>query len=320
MAEMTPVAGTAGVGPETPRMRALRQLSSQLPVANQQVAAGQQAARDIQLQQAVKQSRPGQAVASTAQQLGSAMQAQAGQQMVETAKQNLQNQGQLAQSAVAEQKQQAGAEVSSAGQGLEQQKQDQLSRFANLSASAKQEMFDSRVQFQRDQNGKTLLNERQLADYAKMKAQSDQDFQNYAQKSDQLSRRKLATMQAVQAQLEQGLKQDQAEYQQLQDAISKGGMTANQMVAAKQIAAEKAAKLEELQRTQNDYLANIQNETSSAQARMQQNTAIGGMLGTAAGYVGAVWTGNPEAAPAAGAGGGAAGAAGAGWATEKGLM
>ena len=57
-------------------------LSSQVPVANQRLAAQQKAARDMQLQAAIGAARPAQATAQTAQQMGTAVAQQAGAQQV----------------------------------------------------------------------------------------------------------------------------------------------------------------------------------------------------------------------------------------------
>lgn len=305
---------------QTPRMRALQQLSAQIPVANQQVAQGQQAARDIQLQQAVKQSKPGAAINSTAQQAGAAMQQAAGQQQVDQATQNLKQGAQLQDSALKEQQQVAGQQAFSGQQGLEQQKQDQVSRFADLSQQAKKELFDDQIQFARDQSGQAILNERQLADYARMKAQSNEDFKDYAQKSDQLTKRKLAMSQAIQQKLEQGMKQTQAELGQIQDQISQGKMSGDQMATARKLASDKAAKLEELQQQSNDYLAHIQDETSKAQSNMAQNVALFTIAGSATGAGAAVLTGQPELIPAGISAGGSGGAALGAGATQKGLI
>lgn len=314
MADLAPV-----VGGESPRLRALRNLSNQLPAGNAQVAAGQQAARDIQLQAAARQMKPGQATVPAAQQAGAALQANAGTQAVQAAQQNLQAQGQIAQTGLAEQQQAAKSQAASNALSLEGQNQDQISRFSQLSAAAKKEMFDDRVQFTRDEQGRALLDERKLADYARGKAQSDEEFRDYAQKSDQLSRRKLAMMNAVQGKIEQQMKQDAAEASQISEELASGKLTAAQYASQKKLAEEKAKTLEGLAQTRSNYLDKIRQETSSAQSRMQQNTAIGTMAGAVGGGIlGSVVPGLGTAAGIAG--GAAAGGALAAGATQQGIM
>jgi hypothetical protein len=71
---------------------------------------------------------------------------------------------------------------------------DNVQKFAQISEKAKQEMFDNQMQFQKDEQGRTFFNERQLADYARLNAENDEKFKDYAQNAEQLSKRKLQAM------------------------------------------------------------------------------------------------------------------------------
>jgi hypothetical protein len=82
---------------ETTRMRALRNLSQQLPVANQAIADGQQAARDMQVQQAVAKAPAAAPIATTAQTTGAAVAQSAGADAVKNAQTTTQQAGQIAQ-------------------------------------------------------------------------------------------------------------------------------------------------------------------------------------------------------------------------------
>ena len=64
---------------DTTRTRQLRQLASNLPNANQNVAQGLQAARQAQLQDTIKKARPGIQATGAAQQLGTQQAAQGAQ-------------------------------------------------------------------------------------------------------------------------------------------------------------------------------------------------------------------------------------------------
>jgi hypothetical protein len=77
-------------------------------------------------------------------------------------------------------------------EGLKQQRQ-----LAGLDEGAKRELFDQQIQFQRDSAGRKFLNERQLADWMIQKQATDEDFQNFDQRSEQLHARKSQLLQAA---------------------------------------------------------------------------------------------------------------------------
>lgn len=204
---------------ESQRLSALKKLSAQIPVANTRVAQGQQAARDMQLQQAVKQA-PSSMGTAQAQQVGAQQAATAGQQQLATQEAGLQQQGQVAELATQAVKQQQQTTLSGLEQGVEQQRQSNVEKFAQLSQEAKQEMFDSRIQFQRDEMGRIVANERQLADFARLQAKNDDEFKNYAQQSQQAHQFKIQALETVQKRLEATLKSNEARKQEGLDRIS----------------------------------------------------------------------------------------------------
>lgn len=201
----------------SPRQKALQNLSNQLPVANQRVAQGQQAARDMQLQQAVQKAPAGQNITQTAQQTGAAAAQNAGAQMVEQAQNQVKQQGQIGQIGLAEQQQQAQANVAGLQQGAKEAAMSNVQKFAQISEQAKQEMFDKQMQFQKDEQGRTFFNERQLADYAKLNAANDEQFKDYAQNAEQLNKRKLQTMEQAYKVAMADLNQKQALAEQKKD-------------------------------------------------------------------------------------------------------
>lgn len=69
--------------------------------------------------------------------------------------------------------------------------------------SAEQELFSGNLQFERDEIGRAVLNERQLADYAVGSARSQEELQNYEMQVAQTLERKQAMMKAAFAVLEQ---------------------------------------------------------------------------------------------------------------------
>lgn len=182
---------------ETQRMSALKSLANQLPVANRRIATQQQAARDIQLQQAAAQSPVGPSapkIAPVAQQTGAAVAQMAGEQQVQAAQQTGQQLGQVADVALGEQKLANTAQIAGQQAGLREQQMSNVDRFAKLNRGLKKELYDDEMQFKRDQIGRTLFSERQLIDYAAQNARDEEEFKNYAQSAEQVSARKIQVL------------------------------------------------------------------------------------------------------------------------------
>lgn len=255
--------------PTSLKMQALQNLQAQLPVANQRLAQGMKAARDLQLQQAVARAPTGAAIAPAAQQTAAAATAQMGQQQVGAAKQMIQQAGQLGQLQVGEQQLQSQKELAQAQQAAKQEDMDMADRFARLDLNAKKELYDNEMQFKKDEAGRTLFNERQLADYAKQNALSDEQYKNWSQQAEQATRRKLQAMETAFRIVEEDLTQKfQLAEQQKDFAKSR----------------EIAAIRKELQERMERERARAANNAAMWQA--------GGMIvGTAAGAAAAPFTG-----------------------------
>lgn len=78
---------------------------------------------------------------------------------------------------------------------------------AALGMTTKQQLFDASLQFEQDELGRTIFNERQLLDYAISKAKDVEDLQNYEQTVSQMSERRLRLLQAAQNKIQQELQQ-----------------------------------------------------------------------------------------------------------------
>ncbi len=267
---------------DTLRMQALRNLSNQLPVANAGIAQGQQAAQQMQLQQAVQKAGPKVQTTTTAQDTGAAAAANQGQQMIEGAKNSLQQNQQVGQVGLGEQQRQGQQEVAGAQQGLNQQQMDNVERLANLSEGTKQQLYDANMQFQKDEVGRTLFNEAQLADYAVTKAQNAEQFRNYQQQAEQMNKMKLDLMESAYAKITEDLNQKAAVANQKQD----------QQVALEIAQKKREADLE---------MQKARNKAANSAAMW---TAGGTAAGAAAGSFG-----GPAGAMAGGSLGGAAGGA-----------
>jgi hypothetical protein len=139
-----------------------------------------------------------------------------------------------------------------------------------LDENAKNRILDNQLQFQRDEMGRTLFNERQLADFALLQATNAEDIRNYQQTVEQLSRRKLQMLQAAQTILTQQLEMD---YQR----------------ESRQLSQEQVLKL---QRAKQELQNKIAKEQAERANRAGMNSAIGGMLGG----VGGAFIGGPTGA------------------------
>jgi len=207
---------------ETATQAGLAGLASQMPVRNKAVADQQRAARMLQLQQAVSQLAPQQAPTATqAAGMGASIAQQAGTEQVNRAKDLVQQSAQLGKLG---QQETALTNLQTTG-ALQQQAQqesfDQASRLASLDDAAKREMFDSQLQFKKDQADNTLFSERQLADYKRLSAQGDEDLKNWAQRSNQLHARNVQVLQAISDRLNEALTSDYLKGRQKLDQQSK---------------------------------------------------------------------------------------------------
>lgn len=193
---------------ETLTQRGLAGLAGQMPVRNKAIADQQRAARMLQLQQAVAGLPTG--AAPTAQQaagMGAAVAQQAGAEQVARAQQATKQAAQIGQLGMQEQQLAGQQQLTAAQQAGQQESLDQASRLAALDASAKKELFDSQLQFKKDQADRTLFTERQLADYKRMTAGQEEDYKNWAQRSKQLHDRNIQVLATVNARLEEALQQ-----------------------------------------------------------------------------------------------------------------
>jgi hypothetical protein len=183
---------------ETATQSGLAAMVGQMPARNQTIADQQRAARMLQLQQAVSRMAPTAApTAGQAAQLGATAAAAAGEQAVQQAASTLETTGQAAklglQSAAL-----AGQQKLGAAQEMAQKEQlGQVERLAAIDAQAKTELFDKELQFRKDAANQTFFSERQLADYKRQAAASDEQFKNWANTAQNYHKRNIASLEAV---------------------------------------------------------------------------------------------------------------------------
>lgn len=289
---------------QTPRMSALQQLAGALPVANSKVAAGQKAARDMQLQSAVAAVPAPAATVKTAQTTGAAAAEQAGSQQVQNVMQQGQQLAQLAQTGQQVQGQTFQNNLQDARRGAQNQAFQGEQKLAAISSDAKKEMFDSRKQFAQDQLGAKFANERQLADYARLRAGTEQEWQSFVQKADQAQKRSSQLLDTSYQKIAQQLAFENDAINQIRDQANNKSLTVQQQAANQEILRQKLAQREELMRAE---LA-VKQSIAKKQAKAGNNTQMWVAGGTIVGAVAGGFFGGPAGAMAGGSGGGAAGA------------
>lgn len=169
--------------PVTGRSAQFKKLSQRLPGLIGQQGQQAQNANMANLQQAVQKTVGSGAAPTTGQvqQLAGQATAQKGQTALATAQQGVQQQGQVAQLGAEEQNQARKNSLAQRGLELERENARLLNELDSLNSSLKSEIFDKQEQFQKDELGRTVFNDRQLADYALTAAKSDEDLRNFEQ-------------------------------------------------------------------------------------------------------------------------------------------
>lgn len=182
---------------ESPRQSKLKQLAANLPVASSRIAASQKAARDMQVQNAVKSAPAGAPVTAAAQTTGAALAQSAGQQQLDNNEQTAQAANQLGQLGQAEATQQSAGRIGDLQAGQRNQELDNLERFAELNRDVKEELYDKQMVFERDELGRQKLNDIQLADYTRANATSNEAFEQRSQQAKQAASRQLQMMETA---------------------------------------------------------------------------------------------------------------------------
>jgi len=205
-----------------PRIGQLNKLATAIPMANQQIASGMQQARETQLQAAIGGLTPEQAAQPRLAQAVGAQQAAAAAQIQTQAQQKTQQQAITAgQQAITNEKIKKQQELFTRSQALSQKGRYLENELARISQSAKDKLLDQQLSFKRDELGRTVWNERQLADYKIATAKDDEDFRNYQQEVTNLSERRMKMLLVAQKKLEQILEQGYLSTNQKLDQASR---------------------------------------------------------------------------------------------------
>lgn len=249
----------------------LAAMAGQMPVRNQELADQQRAARTLQLQQAISKLTPQQA--PTAQQaagMGAALSAQTGQEQVGRAQQMVETTGQMAKLGQQETALAGQQKLGAMQEAARQEQLSQIDRLAKLDANAKRELFDKELQFRKDAANQTFFTERQLADYKKQSAVSDEQYRNWANQAQNYHKRNIASLEAV--------------YNKLAEIEKNNFQIGEQKL-------DQAAR-KEIQ----TLLADAKRRVADAQRRAANNTQMWSTVFGVAGGVAGAFTGTPQGA------------------------
>lgn len=220
-------------------MALLDSVSKRMPVANKQLEQQRRAAADLQLQKAVA-AAPQAAGIGAAQQMGAATAQHLGQQQVAQAQQNVGQVQQAAGAAIQQKSNEIQNSLAAQQQGLQRQQLTDEQQFFQIAGQKKQELFDARKQFNTDEMGRTFMNTRQLADYAKVNAESDEQLADYAQTAEQIADRNIQMMEVAYRKLEQALQFEQQSGSQKMDQQMKMELIQAKQELQRSIAKKKA--------------------------------------------------------------------------------
>lgn len=219
---------------------------------------------------------------------GAALTQQSGQRALADAGQMVQTSARVGQTALGTQEASIRNQIALRKLSLDADASSASARLARLGEDVKNELLDNNLNFQRDKAGRTLFNERQLADWSALKARGAEELEAFKQRSAELHETKMMMLQQSYKVITQHL-----------DAMTNKALTAQDLETREFLAKAKAA---------------VERKISDETARRAQNASIGRGVGmVVGGVVGAVITvysggSGAAVAPAAVAAGGALGA------------
>jgi hypothetical protein len=172
-----------------------------------------------------------------------------------------------------------GRETESRISFLTQQEREDLSK---LGSDVKQQLFDSRLQFERGELGRKFSNEHQLMDFALVSAENQEDLANKVQVMQQAQARDLQMMEVAAARIDQMIKNNFADLDRELDQAGKQKIFDMKAALNRQI---------ERQRRRGQVMANVLQGTIAGAGTGAAVTGgnpfgaiIGGVAGGATGY------------------------------------
>jgi hypothetical protein len=155
----------------------------------------------------------------------------------------------------------------------------QREQLGALGADVKEKIFDSRLQFSKDEAGRKFSNERQLRDYAIINAKSEQELENKLMTQKLLHQRGIQMLEVAQNKVNEALRQASAD------------------------------RGRELSQSTQEYIANVQGAAERAMARKKARGSAMASIISGAFTIGGALIGGLPTMGAGGAAGAAAGAA-----------
>lgn len=273
------------------RQQQLGVIAQGMPRQTSATLQGMENARVLQMQNMFGQtSNPNQNPLTNTQiaQQGSVQQGQAQTARVQATQQNAKGLGQLGQMELQNQKALAQERNFGRQQQLEKQQQQNLAKVASLNSQVKRDLFEKNMEFKKDELGRTQFNDRQLADYALLKARTEEDYANYEQEVGQASEMKMQILKQSYHVITQSMKQMFEQEMSTLDNFQR----------------------EDLARAQANVQQKIKEEQAKARNRsslwVAGGTVVGAVIGGVVGAVGGAGVGAaPGAAMGASIGGGA---------------
>lgn len=113
------------------------------------------------------------------------------------------------------------------------------SRLEKMDSAATDRIVNAEKKFKRDQYGRKFLTERQLVDWMGSKRRSEEEWKEYASKSESLHKKKLQFLQASYAKLEQAEKQAYDRFKGVVDRDVKENIAKKKSALQKKIAEQK---------------------------------------------------------------------------------
>ena len=219
-------------------------LANQMPIRNQQAATGIKQANDMGIQ-AISGTLAAQPnITRASQQAGAALAADTGQKQVVQAQQQASQVGQIQQQAVQGAANTAQNDLAARKIAIDNQSLTNAQKLGTLSTDLKDKLFDANLQFKKDEQGRTLFNDRQLCDWAKTKACSQEEFKNYSQQAMQTYERKAQVLQTAHNRIMQAISQEMKKGIQDYNQAAMAHMTEQKMALEEYMKEHSAAKAE----------------------------------------------------------------------------
>lgn len=264
-------------------------------------------AADVQLQQAVGQAQPGQPVTQLAQSIGSQLamiQAKRSQQVAGDVSKQV---GNITSQAATTAGLQGNQLLADQGRGLKQYQMQAEKQLTAVDRNAKQEVVDARRQFTQDQMGIKFANERQLADYARLKAVNEQDFSNYAASAQIALERKSQLLDISKQKITQALQAEVDKRNQLLNQAQELSVNSQTANVKRRLLQQSNLDIERLTKAGAEIDIAMAKNKARTNANQQMWTSIGTVGGAVVGGVAAGVFSGGAAAPAGATAGAAIG-------------